>query len=136
VKRLMCVTLAGVLLSGAAVEAASQGKAKKNAKPERAAAAKDEAVVSVHVVFGSSDVTVIRDHYAPRYRNLPPGLQKKVARGGQLPPGWQKKFEPFPTVVERRLPPLPPDYRRGVMDGHAVIFNTRSNVIVDVAVLF
>ncbi|OUR71638.1 hypothetical protein A9Q78_09460 [Methylophaga sp. 41_12_T18] len=22
---------------------------------------------------------------------LPPGLQKKVARGGQLPPGWQKK---------------------------------------------
>jgi hypothetical protein len=81
-------------------------------------------------------VTVIRDHYAPRYRDLPPGLQKKVARGGQLPPGWQKKFEPFPTVVERRLQPLPPDYRRGVIDGHAVIFDTRSNVIVDIAVLF
>jgi hypothetical protein len=136
VKRLICVTLAGMLLSGAVVEAASQGKAKKHAKPERAAAAKDGAAVSVHVVFGSADVTVIRDHYAPRYRDLPPGLQKKVARGGQLPPGWQKKFEPFPTVVERRLQPLPPDYRRGVIDGHAVIFNTRSNVIVDIAVLF
>lgn len=24
-------------------------------------------------------------------RNLPPGLAKKVARGGDLPPGWQKK---------------------------------------------
>ena len=23
---------------------------------------------------------------------LPPGLQKKVARGGDLPPGWQKKL--------------------------------------------
>ena len=25
--------------------------------------------------------------------SLPPGLQKKVARGGELPPGWQKKLE-------------------------------------------
>jgi len=30
---------------------------------------------------------------------LPPGLQKKVARGGQLPPGWQKKLQ-----VGRTLP--------------------------------
>ena len=26
-----------------------------------------------------------------KQKNLPPGLQKKLARGGQLPPGWQKK---------------------------------------------
>lgn len=25
-------------------------------------------------------------------QDLPPGLQKKVARGGELPPGWQKKL--------------------------------------------
>ncbi len=24
-------------------------------------------------------------------KNLPPGLEKKVDRGGELPPGWQKK---------------------------------------------
>lgn len=24
-------------------------------------------------------------------KSLPPGLKKKVARGGELPPGWQKK---------------------------------------------
>ena len=24
-------------------------------------------------------------------KQLPPGLQKKLARGGELPPGWQKK---------------------------------------------
>ena len=24
-------------------------------------------------------------------KKLPPGLQKKIARGGELPPGWQKK---------------------------------------------
>ena len=135
--RPICVTLASVLLAGTAAAAEpSQGKAKKNATQERPSGAKDDTVVNVHLVFGSADVTIIRDHYAPRYRDLPPGLRKKVARGGQLPPGWQKKFEPFPTVVERRLPLLPRDYRRGVIDGHAVILNTRSNVIVDVAVLF
>jgi hypothetical protein len=25
-------------------------------------------------------------------KSLPPGLKKKVARGGELPPGWQKKI--------------------------------------------
>ncbi|PXA03359.1 hypothetical protein DDZ13_11725 [Coraliomargarita sinensis] len=32
-------------------------------------------------------------------RKLPPGLQKKVARGGELPPGWKKKL-----AVGDRLP--------------------------------
>jgi hypothetical protein len=50
----------------------------------------------------------------PRYRTLPRGLQKKLARTGQLPPG----------------------YRRGVVDGHAVIFDDRTHVLLDVAVLF
>lgn len=27
------------------------------------------------------------------FHSLPPGLQKKVARGSKLPPGWQKKLQ-------------------------------------------
>ena len=27
-----------------------------------------------------------------KQKSLPPGLQKKVERGGELPPGWQKKI--------------------------------------------
>lgn len=27
-------------------------------------------------------------------KQLPPGLQKKLARGGELPPGWEKKLRP------------------------------------------
>ena len=57
----------------------------------------------VHVVFSSHDVQIIREHYAPQYRNLPPGLQKKYARTGKLPPGWQKKMAPLPVEVERQL---------------------------------
>ena len=137
-RRMFWMTLAGVLLgSTVATTAPKQGKGHKKANHAHATTAdRPDTHVNVHVAFGSGDVTLIREHYAPRYRNLPPGLQKKVARGGQLPPGWRKKFEPFPVALERRLVVLPADHRRGIMDGHAVIYNTRSNVIIDVAVLF
>lgn len=79
-----------------------------------------------------------REYYEPRYRSrrLPPGLQKKYARTGHLPPGWQRKMQSLPWYVERRLGVLPRDYRRGVIDDHAVIYVPRSGVIIDATVLF
>ena len=127
-KRGLCVLVVGMLVSSAVVE--SQGRGRK-VEPgvERVSG-------SVHIVFGTHDAQIIREYYAPRYRNLPPGLQKKLARTGQLPPGWQKRFDPFPVAIERQLVALPVGYRRGVVDGHAVIFDDRTHVILDVAVLF
>ena len=99
-------------------------------------AANDGTHVTANVYFSVGDRRAIRDYYSPRYRSLPPGLRKKVERGGQLPPGWQKKLQPFPVELERRLAPLPREYGRGVIDGHAVIYGTRSHAVIDVAVLF
>jgi hypothetical protein len=124
-----------LFLASGAMLVADQGRGHKKGKQTRANADTVKQV-GVHLVFGSADVGILRDYYAPRYRHLPPGLQKKVARGGELPPGWKKKFEPFPAEIERRLPALPVGYGRGVIDAHAVIYNTRTNAIVDVAVLF
>ena len=137
-KRLMCVAIGALLIQTTAAAAPDKDKNKQkgHAKQETVAVDRTDARVAVNVVFGSADLRIIREHYAPRYRNLPPGLRKKVARGGSLPPGWQKKYEPFPYAVEHRLVHLAPEYRRGVFDGHAVIYDRRSNVIVDVAVLF
>jgi hypothetical protein len=89
----------------------------------------------IHVVFSTHDTVVIREHYAPQYRSLPPGLQKKYARTGKLPPGWQKKMTPMPVALERRLEPLPTGYHRGVFEGHAVIYRP-GGLIVDATVLF
>jgi hypothetical protein len=86
--------------------------------------------------FSPNDVRVIHEYYGPRYRTLPPGLQKKYYRTGHLPPGWQRKLQPLPIGVERRLAPLPPYYRRGVIDGYVVAYEPRSQVIVDVTALF
>jgi len=41
----------------------------------------------------------------------------------------------MPVVVERRLPPLPPGYHRGVFDGHAVIYRP-GGTIIDATVIF
>jgi hypothetical protein len=86
--------------------------------------------------FQPRDVRVISEYYAPQYRNLPPGLQKKLYRTGRLPPGWEKKMTPLPVIVERQMVPVPVDYRRGVIDGYAVIYNPRTQVVIDITAVF
>lgn len=135
-RRLGIAVVTVLLFAGTSAAVASQERGKGKKPKNNPAGAVQVTTADVHVVFASGDVAILRTHYAPRYRDLPPGLQKKVARGRQLPPGWQKKFEAFPRVVERQLQPLPRGYQRGVIDGHAVIYNSRTNVVVDLAVLF
>lgn len=138
-KRVLGIIVLALLCTGPVESSASQGKSQKGKKAAPHASSGHDgggSGMAVHVVFSSREGAVIRQHYAPRYRSLPPGLQKKLARTGQLPPGWQKKMEPFPQAIERQLVPLPDGYRRGVIDGHAVIYNPRTQVIVDLVVLF
>jgi hypothetical protein len=66
---------------------------------------------NVQIVFSTGDRRVVREYYEPRYRRLPPGLQKKYSRTGELPPGWQRKIQQPPRAVERRLMVLPREYR-------------------------
>ena len=135
--RVIAAALVGLLSSGAVVAADQPGKQKKQKEAKHAVVHEEsrDTRVAVHVAWSTHDVEVVRRYYAPKYRNLPPGLQKKYARTGQLPPGWQKKMEPFPASLERDCAPLPSGYRRGVIDAHAVIFDTKG-MIIDVAVLF
>lgn len=137
-RRTIALTIAALFLGAAGVDADHQGKSKKHKSGTQAVATGEkgaDAVVAVSVSWRQHDVEIIRRHYAPQYRGLPPGLQKKYARTGQLPPGWQKKMAPFPASLERDCAPLPAGYQRGVIDAHAVIYNSRG-MIIDVAVLF
>jgi len=89
-----------------------------------------------HCYFEDRDVTIIREYYEPRYRRLPPGLEKKYYRTGHLPPGWEKRIEPLPVAVDRRLVPLPPDYRRGYIDGSVVVYAPRTHAVIDIFAIF
>jgi len=73
---------------------------------------------------------------AKRGGNLPPGLAKQLRRKGHLPPGLEKKVAVFPFDLERRLSPLKAGLVRGVIEGRAVIFNSKTSVILDVFTAF
>lgn len=45
-------------------------------------------ILIISVAFICSTADAKKD----KHKSLPPGLQKKVERGGELPPGWQKKI--------------------------------------------
>ena len=86
--------------------------------------------------FQPRDVRVIGEYYAPRYRNLPPGLEKKYYRTGHLPPGWDRRIQPLPVVVERQLAPVPAGYSRGYIDGSVVLYSPRTQVVIDIVAVF
>ena len=89
-----------------------------------------------------------RDRYEHEYKkqkkmkHLPPGLQKKLARGGQLPPGWQRKVargevlelpsSALPGQWRRRLPPQPPGTSLRRVEDRIVRVLDATNVIIDV----
>jgi hypothetical protein len=136
-KATIAFTITALLFSGAVLAADRQGHGKKQKGREDAAEARHEG--GSHAAAGVSwrvhDIEVVRRYYAPRRRDLPPGLEKKYGRTDQLPPGWQKKMQPLPASVERECAPLPSGYRRGVIEGRAVIYTSRGTII-DVAVVF
>lgn len=48
-------------------------------------------------------------------KSLPPGLQKKLARGGELPPGWQKKVARG-EVLDAELYAVSSDLPPGILE--------------------
>jgi hypothetical protein len=116
----------------------SQGKGNGKGK----GTGSDGASASVQLSFGR-DSDVIREYYRgvpasklppglAKRGDLPPGLAKQLKRNGHLPPGLEKKIYPFPVELERRLPPLPPDYGRAFIGGNAVIYNKSTSIIIDI----
>lgn len=95
---------------------------------------------------------VLKQYYAPspehpkKQKALPPGLQKKVARGGQLPPGWQKKVargevmppdvykhcEPLPRDILLKLPPQPTGTILVRVEGKIVRLAEATKTVIDV----
>jgi hypothetical protein len=104
-----------------------QGKGKGKGKSKQATG-----VAAVNARFSAGDASVITDYYRPRLGQLPPGLEKKLARGGTLPPGWQKKVGVFPPELVGRLGPAPVGYSRVVSGRVAMLVHDATNVVMDI----
>jgi Ni/Co efflux regulator RcnB len=92
-------------------------------------------------LLGQTSMTSQRNH-----KKLPPGLQKKIARGKALPPGWQKKVTPgqnldyhvyrqgesLPDILLRRLPPPPTGSEILRVEDKIIRLNAATRAILDV----
>ena len=63
---------------------------------------------------------------------LPPGLEKQLVLRGHLPLGLEKRMHRCPETLERELPPPPPDCEHVIIGGHLVLWNRRTNTVVDI----
>ena len=132
-KSLLSIMIAGVLLGGTVFVDHAEAGDKRRGRAHHRGDVRYEYRDDHY--FRGRDVVVIRDYYRPYYRPLPPGLRNRYYRTGYLPPGWAKRMRPVPVYLEPELVVVPRGYHRGIIDGHAVVYNDRG-FILDVAVLF
>lgn len=134
-KALVTVIMAGVLVGGVfadRAEAGDHGRGKRGRVVYRDGG-HYHAGYYRGAYFRPHDVVVIRDYYRPYYRPVP--YPYRYYRGGYLPPGWAKRVAPVPVYLEPQLVPVPYGYRRGFIDGHAVVYNSRG-FILDITAVF
>ena len=85
--------------------------------------------------FEPHDLRVISAYYAQRHAASSVG-EETVRRNGQLPRGWENRMELLPAPIERLLVPLRAGYRRGIIDGFAVVYSPQSGAIIDATPIF
>ncbi len=129
------------------------GKETKEPKPAPSAEKPKESWVDVKISGPEREIitTYVQSYEQPKKpgkkpKDLPPGLQKKVARGGKLPPGWEKKMvhgeimpvevykecHPLPPELVVKLPPLPKGVITVTIDGRIVRLIEATREILDI----
>ncbi len=101
--------------------------------------------VNIEVSFGEEDRQKIKGYYGgkdkrgkskkmppglAKKQELPPGLQKHIARHSVLPPGLQDRN--LPLELEKTLSPLPKGYVRLKLGGDVVLMDEKTRIAVDV----
>ena len=137
ISSLIALTLAALLLQlpPATAQGRGRGQAKKpdkvEAKQRKDDRARDVAIdreVHARIIHEQVRAGSLPPGLAKRER-LPPGLAKQLRERGELPPGLQKRLIAVPDPWERRLPAVPPYYRRYFAGDDLVVVDTRSNRI-------
>lgn len=125
-----------VLLLAAAGPALAQGKSKGNpGKPDNEVTTEDVIEGVLGAVLNDDERSIIRNYFgehpkaAGKVKELPPGIRKKIARGGAMPPGIAKQA--LPDGLHRRLPPRD-GYNYEIVGTDVVLVETATRVIVDV----
>lgn len=83
------------------------------------------------VIISAAERALIREYYQEHpvayASDLPPGIQKRLARGKPLPPGIAKRF---PNELSGRMPPRP-GYGYRTVGADVVLVEIATGVVVD-----
>ena len=80
--------------------------------------------------FGERDREILHDCLSGyQFESLPPGIQKKLARGGTLPPGQAKKLHALPGSCAARLPRLPRDIERIIFGDRVILLGGGNRIL-------
>ncbi len=146
--------IAVLIIAALAITVPAQAKSKAAKKPDTSQQEfKDQASAEGRNTFSPAERNLIRAQLLSKQsatlqqadRNLPPGLQKKVARGKALPPGWQKKVTPgrsldyhiyrqserLPDSLMQRLPKPPVGTEILQIEDKVVLLNSATRNILD-----
>ena len=63
-------------------------------------------------------------------KGLPPGIAKKLERGGTMPPGIAKQF--LPDGLEKQLPPPPRGFERTIVGNDVLLVEIDTGKIADI----
>lgn len=134
--RWICVAAAAVILLTPAVFAQGKGKGHGRGHQEHAAANPNAAPLDRDVIVNYYRETPggLPPGLAKR-GGLPPGLENQLRRNGTLPPGLAKKMAPLPRALQAQLGSCPPDVRRGIIGGIAVMYNSKTGLVLDSVVI-
>ena len=144
-----------LIIVALAVTLPAQAKPKKAKKHETSQeVVRKQVDVERRAIFSPAERNLIRarllskEHVAAKkkHKDLPPGLQKKVARGKALPPGWQKKIAPgqsldyqayrqgerLPDTLLRRLPPPPVGSEILQVEDKIIRLNSATRTVLDI----
>jgi len=142
--RILAAVLAVLLVASGPALAQGQGnnKGKGNDNPGKSNGdiTSEEVVEGVTAgvlgaVLSDDEKSTIRNYFQKnpdsvgKVKPLPPGIRKKLARGGTMPPGIAKQA--LPDGLHRQLPPRD-GYNYEVVGTDVVLIETATEVIVDV----
>jgi hypothetical protein len=127
------ILVSALALTGAALaQGNGNGKSNgnKNSPPTTAGSGTTLAVSLITAFERTTILGYVQNNRAafPGTQPLPPGIAKKLARGGSLPPGIAKRY--FPNDLLGRLPPRP-GQQWLVMGTDVVLLDTATQIILD-----
>jgi hypothetical protein len=122
--------LAAAFLAGPASADPPHGKGKGKGKEpeERWSASEGGSALSVTITFGQARRIAV-DMGATRYKPLPPGIRKNLARGKPLPPGIARQLAPSPMLA--RLP-VYPGHEWRIAGADLVLVAVGSAIVVEI----